>query len=243
MKKLLLLSLSVAAVSSQAILVSTAGGASVGTGDDSVFARPLSTSFQFYGVNYASANVSTNGNLQFATASSSFGNVAFPDATRNMVAPYWDDLNVVNNGSNFLLHNSTAQYDAFTWDTQYFGNSTERVRAQAVLVHANVVLGGINMSAGDIAFSYDGPLTVFGSATVGLNQGTAGGGAGFIYAPGHSSNTSTESMLVDHAATNQFYLFRKGAPGQYSAELVPEPASFVVVGIGLAGLALARRRK
>lgn len=240
MKKLLFLSFSIAAASSQALLVDPTGGVSVGTGDDFTFARPLSTSFQFYGVQYVSANVSTNGNLQFATNSSSFGNVAFPDVTRNMVAPFWDDLNVVAGGANFLRHNSTASYDAFTWDTVYFG-STERIRMQAVLVHANIVLGSIAMGAGDIAFSYDGPFTpTQGSGTVGLNQGTGGG---FIYAPGHASNISNEGMLPDILATNQFYLFRKNGPGQYSAEVVPEPATFLVIGIGLAGLALARRRK
>ncbi|MEO7454131.1 MAG: PEP-CTERM sorting domain-containing protein [Fimbriimonadales bacterium] len=244
MKKLLLLSLSVAAASSQALLIDPTGGVSVGTGDDFTFNRTLSTSFQFYGVQHTTANVSTNGNLQFLSNSTTFGNVVFPNTTRNMIAPFWDDFNVVAGGANFLRHNSTAQYDAFTWDTIYFG-STERLRFQALLVHANITLGSIAMSAGDIAFSYDGPFTsIQGSGTVGLNEGTVSGGLNrHIYAPGHTNNLSTEGMLPDILATNQFYLFSKNGPGEYSAEVVPEPATFLVIGIGLAGLALARRRK
>ncbi len=99
MKKLLLLSLSVAAASSQALLIDPTGGVSVGTGDDTTFDRSLSTSFQFYGVQHTTANVSTNGNLQFLSNNATFLNVAFPQTTTNMIAPFWDDLNVVNDGT------------------------------------------------------------------------------------------------------------------------------------------------
>jgi hypothetical protein len=242
MKKFLFLGLSVAAASSHALLIDTTGGTNF-YGDDLVFARPLGASFQFYGVQHVSANVSTNGNLQFLTNTDAPGNVAFPATSVNMIAPFWDDLYVLNDSTNFLRHNSTAQYDAFTWDTRFFGTN-DRIKMQAVLVHSNVNLGGASVSAGDIAFSYDAPVGLGSGGTVGLNEGTVSGGLGrHVYAPGHTNNNSTVGMLPDHLASGQFYLFTKGPNGYTPGLVVPEPGTFIAIGIGIAGLALVRPRK
>jgi hypothetical protein len=62
-------------------------------GDDVVTTIALPFTFRYYGVNFANANVSSNGNLQFASTSTSFSNVCLPTATFNYpMLPYWDDL-------------------------------------------------------------------------------------------------------------------------------------------------------
>jgi hypothetical protein len=64
-----------------------------------------------------------------------------------------------------------------------------------------------------------------------------------VYAPGHTNNNSTVGMLPDHLASGQFYLFTKGPNGYTPGLVVPEPGTFIAIGIGIAGLALVRPRK
>ena len=80
----------------------SAGSATPGTAvtisslDDGVSsAVTLPFAFRFYGVNYSSVRVGSNGNLQFGTTTSTTAaNVTMPNtATPNqMIAAYWDDL-------------------------------------------------------------------------------------------------------------------------------------------------------
>ena len=64
------------------------------SGDDASAAVALPFSFSFYGTNYATANVSSNGHLSFTAASTAFNNIAIPDAAAPNAAvyPQWDDL-------------------------------------------------------------------------------------------------------------------------------------------------------
>ncbi len=62
-------------------------------GDDVVVNITLPFTFQFYGQGFPSVNASTNGNLQFSSASPDFFNVCLPNSrVNNLIAPYWDDL-------------------------------------------------------------------------------------------------------------------------------------------------------
>jgi len=53
----------------------------------------LPFSFSFYGASFNSANVVSNGSLQFSSTNTSFSNVCLPVAAmNNAIIPYWDDL-------------------------------------------------------------------------------------------------------------------------------------------------------
>ncbi len=66
--------------------------------DDCNTAITLPFTFNFYGVPYTSASVSSNGNVQFVSSSTSFSNVCLPTSTFNYaMLPYWDDLRTDNN--------------------------------------------------------------------------------------------------------------------------------------------------
>jgi hypothetical protein len=63
------------------------------TGDDQVVSIPIGFTFNFYGTGYTTANVSSNGNIQFTTANAAWFNGSLPDASMGrMIAPFWDDL-------------------------------------------------------------------------------------------------------------------------------------------------------
>jgi hypothetical protein len=61
--------------------------------DDLVTTIALPFTYNFYNSSFTSANVSSNGNLQFTTANTAFTNACLPTATlSNAILPHWDDL-------------------------------------------------------------------------------------------------------------------------------------------------------
>jgi subtilisin family serine protease len=64
------------------------------TGDDASVAVPLPFTFPFYGGNYGTAFVSTNGQVNFAASSTVFSNTSIPNTALPNLAVYafWDDL-------------------------------------------------------------------------------------------------------------------------------------------------------
>ncbi len=67
-------------------------------GDDVNTAIALPFPFTLYGASFTTANVSSNGNLQFTSNSTAFTNACLPTATlNNAIIPHWDDLNTTNN--------------------------------------------------------------------------------------------------------------------------------------------------
>lgn len=127
----------------------------------------------------------------------------------------------------------------------------------------NYGLGVLHNGTQDTGFSiseFTNVSTAFtiGSITDTVASGYDGGGFGNRAASasansGLGANVPDDILLLDSNNTsytlrNYFYI---GAPLvdangnvlSFSAELVPEPASFAVVGLGLAGLAFMRRRR
>ncbi len=65
------------------------------SGDDQSVSYPLGFTFNYYGVDFTSIQVCTNGFLSFNSTSTSYSNQGMPNAAdpNNMLAPLWDDLN------------------------------------------------------------------------------------------------------------------------------------------------------
>src|SRR4051794_37404270 len=82
-------------------IISTSPGATVVPGtvdtgnhtDDGTTAVALPFPYVFYGTTYTTANVSSNGNIQFSSANGTFSNACpLPQATlNNLIMPLWDD--------------------------------------------------------------------------------------------------------------------------------------------------------
>ena len=74
-------------------------------GDDAVTALPLPFNVLLYGVAYNTANVSSNGNIQFTTSSTAYTNQCLPAAAMGVALfPHWDDLrtNLASGGNGDL---------------------------------------------------------------------------------------------------------------------------------------------
>ena len=134
-------------------------------GDDATTAITLPFAFNFYGSPFTSANVSSNGNLQFTSNSTGFSNVCpLPTNTlNNAILPFWDDLRTdMGTGSGiFTSVSGTAPNRIFNieWRAVYFATPTSTVNFEIRLYET-----------GQIDYVY-GTLNGTGdSATVGLQK-------------------------------------------------------------------------
>src|SRR5205814_1787619 len=87
------------------VSASTASGV---TGDDQTKAFTLPFTFTFYGTNYTSVNVCSNGFLNFGTGSTSYQPATIPNsaAPNALIAPLWRDLNPSAGGT--IYYSSSA---------------------------------------------------------------------------------------------------------------------------------------
>jgi hypothetical protein len=105
-----------------------AGTTDVGNhGDDVTTNIALPFSYQFYGTTFTSANVSSNGNIQFVSNNNAFTNACLPTAAFNMaILAHWDDLRTDGVGGGiFTSISGSAPNRIFNieWRTIYFGTT------------------------------------------------------------------------------------------------------------------------
>ncbi len=97
--------------------------------DDCTTRVPLPFTFTFYGTSYDEARVSSNGNLQFVSNTSTFTNTELPNTgSIEAIFPYFDDLMTNTSGHGvFVTTEGTAPNRVFVieWRTSYFGSSDE----------------------------------------------------------------------------------------------------------------------
>ncbi|MEX2714706.1 MAG: S8 family serine peptidase [Candidatus Sigynarchaeota archaeon] len=127
--------------------------------DDSYQAVSLPFPFTFYGTNYSTIYICSNGFVSFSP-SSSYSNVAFPTSSPTlMIAPFWEDLRCESTCNIF--------YRSFTAPNRFVVEYQNYYTLGGTLVGTfEVVL----YQTGDIYFNYDIVSAVTGQ-TVGLNYG------------------------------------------------------------------------
>jgi hypothetical protein len=76
--------------------------------DGTSMGNPIGFSFPFYGNNYTTMNICTNGFISFTSASQTYSNVGIPSSEdpNNMLAVYWDDLNFEPRGACYRYTNN-----------------------------------------------------------------------------------------------------------------------------------------
>ena len=139
-------------------------------GDDLTTNVALPFPFTFYGIAYATTNITTNGLVSFTDATGAFANAANPSAAapNTAIYAYWDDLYVDNPTSavyTATLGSAPNRQFVVEWrNLRYFGDAARRVSFEVIL-NEN---GDINTVYKDIAAG-DG-LEMGNSATVGIEN-------------------------------------------------------------------------
>ena len=140
--------------------------------DDGIIPLALPFPFTFYGQTYTELNASSNGTLQFGRANPNFSNDCLSQQPApgmgNMIAPYWDDLNLQFEGFLETVTVGAAPDRIFVveWDDapRLGENPDDRVTFEVQLFEGS----------NDIVFLYEDTATFEGhngsSATIGLQS-------------------------------------------------------------------------
>lgn len=135
------------------------GGSAMGWhGDDSSWYYSLPFTFPFYGTNYNSVYISSNGFINFTSSWADYSNTTSELISRVQIAPLWDDLRTDIEDSDIYIYQPASGSLCIRWDAVQY-STDERTEFEVVLY-----------SNGDIKFNYG----TTGSAltpTVGISKG------------------------------------------------------------------------
>lgn len=133
--------------------------------DDQTVGLALPFTFNFYGVDYTSVTVSSNGNVHFGTANSYYYNQCLPDANgpSAMIAPFWDDLHLPTSGTVYYYNDAANGRFVIEWyNVAHIGASGDVYTFQVILNSNNTILVQyLSMGGGTYGVS---------NATVGLQN-------------------------------------------------------------------------
>jgi parallel beta-helix repeat protein len=165
---------------------STTGVAQNWRSDNNVWNWTLPFAFPFYGTNYTSVNVTSNGFLQFASTTQAFnGTNTFAELTQfARIAALWDDLTTQPSNDNIYLDTSVAGRATVRWDAT---NKADNSDVQfAITLFAD----------GKIQFHYGYPNKNL-TPTVGIS---AGNGRSYQIVPGYDeANSLTNAKTIEYS--------------------------------------------
>jgi M6 family metalloprotease-like protein len=167
-------------------------GTVLGNGDDARYSFTLPFNFNFYGTNYTTVWVSTNGWLSFGSdpGTSAPGNVAIPNSAvpNQAVFAFWDDLNLVSSDSANIYYQIfgtvPSRYCVITWkDARINGailpgvlHTLNTITFQIILFENGIIVMQYqDCAVGDTVYNWGR------SATVGIENNTGNIGLQYLY--------------------------------------------------------------
>ncbi|MBM4130839.1 choice-of-anchor D domain-containing protein, partial [bacterium] len=154
--------------------ISGTGTAAMTTGDDSNAGPfPIGFTFKYYGTDFTTFRVCSNGWLSFTSTATTYSNTVIPSASAplNMLAAFWDDLNLSATGSGDIYYQNVGGNLVVQWNNVMRYGTTTPVTFQVILT-----------PAGAITYQYLNLGTALtNSATVGIQNATGTVGLQVVY--------------------------------------------------------------
>lgn len=206
----------------------------------------------FFGSNYDKLFVNNNGNVTFRVALGTYVPFGLQTNTFPIIAPFFADVDTRGSGSGLVQYgqgtvNGLQAFGVNWLNVGYFANGVDRLNSfQLILTNR------ADISAGDfdIQFNYDKITWELGSASNNVSAAvgyTDGAANDFEFAGSRVNGALLDSNVgggLIHGSRNSNVL------GQYNFSVrngtiapVSAPGTLAVLGLGLAGLVLSRRRQ
>ncbi len=178
-------------------------------GDDQVTTIPLPFSYTLYDQTYTAINLSSNGNAQFTTTDTAFGNECLPWTTHDYtVFPYWDDqrTDVVGGTGIFTSVSGTAPNRIFNieWITSYFngsGSANYELRLYEGQTRFDVIYGTVDQGNTSATGGVQQNDSAFDQYFCNGSGGATTGGQSYILQACTPSPTPTASPSATPTAT------------------------------------------
>lgn len=134
------------------------------TDDSNSGPLPIGFTFNYYGTDFTTFNVCSNGWLSFTSTLTAYTNTALLSASAplNMLAPFWDDMNPAAAGSGLIYYQNVGGNLVVQWDGVMRYSTTTPVTFQVILAPNGTITYQY--------LSFGAALT--NSATVGIQNST-----------------------------------------------------------------------
>ena len=233
--------------------------------DGSTGAVPLGFSVNFFGANSTTVFVNNNGNVTFTNSLSQYTpNGLSTGVGQPIIAPYFADVDTRGTAPpSGLVTYGTATVNGFAafgveWpNVGYFGEHTNKLADFELILIDRADTGAGNF---DIEFNYNtvqwetgdasGGINGLGgtSSAVGYSNGVSGSGNVFFQLPGSLVNGALIDGGVDALISHDL---NSTVLGRYDFSVrngvvvsgVPEPGTFILLGLGLGAVALGKLRR